>query len=379
MDNEGVFVPHPHTEFDQEWAVIVTAHRPWLRSYLRSRVPEDAVEDVMQEVWASFWAMRDRYQEDGRVAGYLRRLADRRSADWHRAHARLRPGRRLAAPRNGLDLDLAATLLRDLGIRPATLIWQRVIEDRSLPELAEAWNLPIGTVKSRLHYEGRKLRRLLADWYRERSHDPACVGLRGEILQVPACEVCAPSRRIWRELQAKSSAVDWFQASSCTVTSGLGLWLDCIGSLSRGIREDLLVWSGPRELGTVRRLRNGWGDDITQRARLRRHQSREWWTYTLHPGDGYGVAITHYTEPAGAEALELVRHWRRGFVVRLPVNYPSDGSGDGSIVIQLPQNAVLLSADPRPAYAARIHGRPVVMWSNAAMLPHFPVIEARWV
>ena len=78
----------PVLQDPQEWTALVGQESGWLRRYVARHVPGAAVDDVLQEVWLSWWRFRDRYHEEGRRRVFLRRVAERRIADWYRSRRR---------------------------------------------------------------------------------------------------------------------------------------------------------------------------------------------------------------------------------------------------------------------------------------------------
>jgi DNA-directed RNA polymerase specialized sigma24 family protein len=105
-----------------------------LRRFLATRIPADAVEDVAQDVWLSVWEGRGQYRERQRFRAYLRTVAARRAADWHRAHTDPVPLPELDIPAWDAPPDLAENLLLASAIQPTDLLWGRVVEDLPLAD-----------------------------------------------------------------------------------------------------------------------------------------------------------------------------------------------------------------------------------------------------
>ncbi|MGC8486792.1 MAG: RNA polymerase sigma factor, partial [Clostridia bacterium] len=187
-----------------EWTRLVGEEAGWLTPYGAHRVPQSAVDDVLQEIWLACWESRDRYEERGQRRAYLTRVANRRIADWFRREPRATPDEPL--PVREPDPDHIAHELIQCGVQPGSLLWRRIIDDWSLSELATQFRLPVGTVKSRIHHQGRTVRKRLDDWHRSRgTEDPApCEYLRRTVLGVRPCPTCQDERRAWHLIHARS-------------------------------------------------------------------------------------------------------------------------------------------------------------------------------
>jgi len=155
-------------------ALIARWHRPlWL--YLRRMTGRDEeTHDLLQDVWLRVIRGIARLRDGSRLRGWLFGIARRALMDRLRreyaapAASDIDPGDLAAEPEpDDSEGDLAA-LDAALDTLPAverdvlTLFYLR---DLSLAELAEAMNVPVGTVKSRLF----RARRLLRAAMQERS------------------------------------------------------------------------------------------------------------------------------------------------------------------------------------------------------------------
>jgi hypothetical protein len=184
-------------------------------------------------------------------------------------------------------------------------------------------------------------------------------------------------RRTIAAMRAKCTTVDAFLEAYSTVDSTLGVWIDATVSVAHPM--DMMAISGPRELGRPRRLRNGRGEDLTQRARVLRGHDRDWWVFPLQVRDGHRHAVTHYVEPAGAEALGLMRPFRHGFEMGVGMGNPGEGVvAAGTLILQLPANTIVTRVDPIPDDHRRVHGRPTLMWGTGLRFPHHPRLTVRW-
>lgn len=142
---------------------------------LRAMERQDA-EDVVQRTFVSAWRSRASYDPDaGPLGAWIVRIARRRIAD-HCRSAAVRHERAMAPEVVEGSLDgpsaedvpeaVAAAIaveeaLASIGEPQGTIVRMAVLEDRPTSAIAEALDMPIGTVKSHL---SRSLRRLRDRW-----------------------------------------------------------------------------------------------------------------------------------------------------------------------------------------------------------------------
>jgi RNA polymerase sigma-70 factor (ECF subfamily) len=162
---------------------------PRLRLHLDGIVRDQAVvEDLLQELWLRLWEKASQWSGKGSLPGYLTRIATnlalnhlrsrRRSRecpleltppDAEEADADLAPGWMVDVAALGPDEQAARheryAMLQGLvdALPESTQEMLRMIhhEQMDLAQTAEALGIPLGTVKSRLHYTHRRLGR---DW-----------------------------------------------------------------------------------------------------------------------------------------------------------------------------------------------------------------------
>ncbi|WAC66451.1 sigma-70 family RNA polymerase sigma factor [Agrococcus sp. SL85] len=153
----------------ERWAGLVLALA------LRAMERQDA-EDVVQRTFVSAWRSRASYDPDaGPLGAWIVRIARRRIAD-HCRSAAVRHERAMAPEVVEGSLDgpsgedvpgaVAAAIaveeaLASIGEPQGTIVRMAVLEDRPTSAIAEALDMPIGTVKSHL---SRSLRRLRDRW-----------------------------------------------------------------------------------------------------------------------------------------------------------------------------------------------------------------------
>ncbi|MGW1061315.1 sigma-70 family RNA polymerase sigma factor [Micromonospora rubida] len=130
-------------------------------------------EDVVQEAFLRAWTHIDRLTEDhGSVLGWLRRVVHNLVMDGYRAQ-RSRPAEveienagAVAAPDVTADVVNALYVEQVLGgLWPqhrAALV-ETYLKGRTAAEVSVALGVPVGTIKSRVHYAMRAVRAALAD------------------------------------------------------------------------------------------------------------------------------------------------------------------------------------------------------------------------
>ncbi|GAA3014305.1 sigma-70 family RNA polymerase sigma factor [Actinokineospora diospyrosa] len=153
------------TTFD----TIVATHRAALLSYARrvTGCPFRA-EDVVQETWIRAWRHQDKLTEDrGSVRAWLMRVAHNIAIDQHRGRAS-RPSEvelpevdMTSAPARTdevIDRVMVDAALESLPEPHRRTVVEVYFADRTAAGAAATLRVPVGTVKSRLHYALRALR-----------------------------------------------------------------------------------------------------------------------------------------------------------------------------------------------------------------------------
>ncbi len=126
---------------------------PRLRAFLRQVFgSSQAAEDLTQEIFTHLWTHPDNFDPTrGTVRNYLFGIARHRAADWWR---RSRPQAPLPedmrAASNPERRSVMADALEHLPEEQRTLLWLREVEGQTYADLALLFEIPIGTVRSRL-------------------------------------------------------------------------------------------------------------------------------------------------------------------------------------------------------------------------------------
>jgi RNA polymerase sigma-70 factor (ECF subfamily) len=153
------------------FAELVERYHARLRYYLRKMLREaHAAEDVLQDVWFDVYRSLPRLADPGAFAAWLYRIAR------DRAFRALRRRRQLSYPLKEADMvdegegdnDFSAedaarihAALDELAPEHREVLVLRFLEEMSYDDIARVTGCPLGTVRSRLHYAKRALRRAL--------------------------------------------------------------------------------------------------------------------------------------------------------------------------------------------------------------------------
>jgi RNA polymerase sigma-70 factor (ECF subfamily) len=142
-----------------------------LRYYLRKMLQEtDRLDDLAQETWLDVFRSLPRLLEPGAFGAWFYRLArDRAYRELRKRSMPCRPlGEAELAVTNGAPDDFSAEdaarvhrALDDLEPEHREALVLRFLEEMSYEDIARVTACPLGTVRSRLHYAKRALRRAL--------------------------------------------------------------------------------------------------------------------------------------------------------------------------------------------------------------------------
>ncbi|MBM3475028.1 MAG: sigma-70 family RNA polymerase sigma factor [Armatimonadetes bacterium] len=164
-------------------AEILHAHRPLICSLARRVAGDDAeAEDVIQEALVAVATSTNRFRGSCKlstwIAGITVRTAIRHVQRRRRREAMVAPldtvGERAGRsrdPREAVEArDLRAHVLAcidRLAPEQRAIVCLRHLEGMALQEVAEALQVPLGTVKSRLHHARQALRTMMAPYLAE--------------------------------------------------------------------------------------------------------------------------------------------------------------------------------------------------------------------
>jgi len=146
---------------------------PLWRRALRLTGAEDAAWDVLQEAFLVIARDIRRLEVESAFGAWAYRIVSNKSHDWLRQHIRRQERETRFAVQQQIETtgnedpppDAAALweLLPRLDETDRTLLALRFQEDYSMDEIAQILSIPVGTVKSRLHYAKQRLRELMED------------------------------------------------------------------------------------------------------------------------------------------------------------------------------------------------------------------------
>jgi RNA polymerase sigma-70 factor (ECF subfamily) len=149
---------------------LVELYQPRLRYFLARMIGADqAADDLLQEVWLDVYRGVARLAEPGAFPAWLYRIAR------HRALGELRKRRQPLASLEGIDLaeqgegdDFSAedaervhAALGQLAPEHREVLLLRFFEGMAYEDIARVIGCHVGTVRSRLHYAKRALRRAM--------------------------------------------------------------------------------------------------------------------------------------------------------------------------------------------------------------------------
>jgi RNA polymerase sigma-70 factor (ECF subfamily) len=134
-----------------------------LRNFLRHYLSDsNAAEDIAQDAFLQLWKYPNGYKPKlGTLKAYLFGIAAKRAADWLRRNSRAKtslPAHPVDAQRS-MSSAMADALDR-LEPDMRALVWLREVEGYRHAELAAIFEIPEGTVKSRLYAGREQLRRI---------------------------------------------------------------------------------------------------------------------------------------------------------------------------------------------------------------------------
>jgi len=152
----------------EAFAAVFERHHAALHDYLRRRVGSTLADDLAAEVFAQAFTVRDRYRPlTGDARPWLLGIAGKLVARHRRAEARALAAmqREAAATQSRADSSDSADVawlaagLRRLSPRDREALLLMAWGELSYEEIACALDIPVGTVRSRIHRARQKLAR----------------------------------------------------------------------------------------------------------------------------------------------------------------------------------------------------------------------------
>jgi len=151
---------------EQAFAKLYHLWSPRLARHVGRLVNDaDATRDVSQETWLAIARSLRSVGDPAAFGAWAYRIATRRAADWVRDRQRRRRLDREHPSENGTpdapDLDPVRAAIRSLAPEQRAILSMHHADAMSLAHIAEALQIPVGTVKSRLFAARNELRRAL--------------------------------------------------------------------------------------------------------------------------------------------------------------------------------------------------------------------------
>lgn len=145
---------------------LLRATRPALVRHARASLGAAAADDVTQEALIAIVRGLHTLLDPERFLPWSHRIVQRRVANWLRSQRRRREAVERAAARlqpaasSGDGVELRGQIER-LDPTARVVLTLRYLDGLEVREIADALEIPVGTVKSRLHHARSKLRNLL--------------------------------------------------------------------------------------------------------------------------------------------------------------------------------------------------------------------------
>lgn len=150
--------------------VFYRLNAPNLQAFLRHVVGnQQSAEDIMQETFIQIWRRPNGFHpERGTLRGYLYGIARKRAAEWwrHQKPQDFATANEAVASKTESAWAMAEALAH-LPEEQRALLWLREVEGQHYAELAEIFEIPVGTVRSRLFAAREALRKI---WHGPQLH-----------------------------------------------------------------------------------------------------------------------------------------------------------------------------------------------------------------
>lgn len=146
---------------------------PRLVRFFRHMVGSFSVaEDLVQETFVQIWKRPQGFDpERGSLRAYLFGVARKRAAEWWRRQKPVDDLGEIEEKSSSLEsTTILGDAFRRLPEEPRMLLWLREVEGHSYAELAMIFDIPLGTVRSRLFAAREALRGI---WHRVRQREGA--------------------------------------------------------------------------------------------------------------------------------------------------------------------------------------------------------------
>jgi RNA polymerase sigma factor (sigma-70 family) len=178
---DALLVERARTGDEAGFEALVEKYSRRVLSYCRRMVRQDPIaEDLAQEVFVKLFYALPRFDATHALTPFLFRIAHNHCVDWLRSRRpptesltdeggedrapREFPDARPTPERNALDREIVEAVDKALSAVPETyrsVLVMRHVEDMSYEEISAVLELPLGTVKARIHRGRERLQQAL--------------------------------------------------------------------------------------------------------------------------------------------------------------------------------------------------------------------------
>jgi RNA polymerase sigma-70 factor, ECF subfamily len=145
----------------QQFDRLYETHGSRLRTFFRFALGNaSAADDLTQETFLDLWSRGPIHLDPDRggFPAYLLGVARKKAAEWWRRNASRAPNP-ASEPVSAQNRDLLIqNALNQLPHDLRALLWMREVEGYSYDELKDIFQIPVGTVRSRLHNARHQIR-----------------------------------------------------------------------------------------------------------------------------------------------------------------------------------------------------------------------------
>lgn len=158
---------------DRAFNELVVRHQKNLLNYFARLSVYNDVEDLVQQTFIRIYRYRDRYSPKAKFTTFMYLVARqvrvdeiRRRVSLQRLRDRLKAQSEIDGPyvmdnQPGILSDDLQAALAKLSEAHREVVVLGMLQEVPYPEIAEILNIPVGTVKSRMHHALRQLRTIL--------------------------------------------------------------------------------------------------------------------------------------------------------------------------------------------------------------------------
>jgi len=365
---------------------LMRRHHLTVVRFIRGKVPDSDVDDVVQDVWLRVWRVMTANPGVTDAPALVRALARRAVAQYWRDRSRTVPEAAWdtfetleRTPDELLDGVFQETLWSALDALPRpqrAMLVDRVFHERSTTDLAKRYDVPTGTVKSRLFNARQRLRDQLRPWY----DSSFCAELAASPLQLgwglgsPATvslvtahlAACPGCRHQWHRLSALADRIPEGRITlrvGIRVEPGGPCWLEGDIRIQPDLPRTLRV-GVTSDVGPLQRLVDDRGVNVGPRMRrlAGTDRSRElyvaWDSGTRSGNAVRRLRLVHRVEPERAATMKLLTGVGRAAAVSYD-NVPSYSvtGVTSAVLVALPPGARLVRVSPRHADTVDAFGR----------------------